>query len=95
MSAADPLAGMMADDVEDLAARLAAVLVAVTDFGRPDHEADQQTHERFELAFVRALIASLAAWIAHDHQDEEQHASVLESVIIKLRAEVAAVQAQS
>lgn len=79
--------GLSTEDVEDQATRYLAAIVAVTEFGRPDTE-DADALRLFEAGVAEALIVSLGTWIAHPHQDEEQHASMLEKVICRLRAHV-------
>ena len=81
------LAGIDEAEAEDLAARFIAAVLAVVEFARPDDEFGRA--DVFEAAIAIGLVEALAAWVAHDHQDKEQHEAALEWVIQRLRAKVA------
>ena len=77
--------GIDPDELEERAGRLLAALIAVIELGRPT-----EFDALFEATVAKAMIAALAAWIAHPHQDQEQHENTLDRVVAELRAEVEA-----
>lgn len=80
------LAGIDQEEAEETAARFMAAVLAVVEYARPD--TNTQPNQLFEAATAIGLVEALAAWIAHDHQDEEQHEETLEWVVARLRTKV-------
>lgn len=84
------------EQLEHDAGKLLAAILAVVDFARPTHDDDREGDPTFyEAVIAKALIASLAAFVVHDHTDDEQQEAMLEGIVTELRTQIAALQVQS
>ena len=86
MTAPDAIWPFDRADLDDIAVPFLNALVALTAFSRVGHD---KVDPMFDTAIVKALLCSLAAIIAHPHQDADQHDVLIDHAIAFLRAQVA------